>query len=415
VTALCAGGTSSIRPGIPGKNIISGGVLTEGLTLISPWLLPVALLVDAFLYDATSSCTADPPALPTFTQADLSNCIGGVFNTNCPGTLAKVKDLVMRYLWFQWCKCDVGAQPTFVSPALPAGIASPVGQVTSGCFSGTFNGDPEVISGQFAPRPITLELLPVAPLKLLTDGNGNPNMAATVPAGSVLSIHITGGITFPAGVGQTWNGRFCLYNSAGTFTGDLGVSVLSNAAGTVAVDQVLTLPADTTYISAAVYQYGTVPPITTQLSAVYTCGASLSGSLDTACQSDPAVLAALQQVLDLVKLLQRQLVPLEYTMGSSHAGLSGQGTIAVSGLLGVKIELTTLPSTYTQDTSDPPYIWSAGWISMMTADGFIDEARFHATHQVWMPRMAFASVATLIGYSLKPGIVATITELLRQP
>jgi hypothetical protein len=413
MTALCGGGTSAIKPGVAGNNIVAAGVMTEALTIMSPWLLPIGLLVDAFLYDANAQCTGDPPALPVFTQADLSNCIGGVFNPNCSGTLAKVKTLLLRYFWFQWCKCDNGTPLAFTDPAMPAGISVPGGPGSSACFQAAFSGDPAVIASQTATRPYFPELLPLGTIKLYTDANGNPSNAVSVPVGSIQSIHLTGSIEFPAGVGQTWSCRFMCYDTGGALLADLGLMTLSNAAGSVAVDQVLSVPPTTAYLSASVFQWGTTPPITTVLTATYTCGASSPLSLETPCAPDTSTLGILQQLMNAVKLLQRQLVPFAYIDGPAHAGLSGTGSFAVSGLLGVRWELTTLPATFQQDASVPPYIFNAGWVSLETADGFVDETRVHAEQQVWMPRVAAASQATIIGYRFAPGIVATMTELQR--
>ncbi len=124
----------------------------------------------------------------------------------------------------------------------------------------------------------------------------------------------------------------------------------------------------------------------------------------------PGNLAALQAQ---VNLLQRQLVPFGYVAGTAHAGLVGSGTFAITGLLGIRVVLTTIPGTIVQDGSNPPFLFNVGWVSMSTADGFIDETRVHAAGQVWQPRIA--SDATQVGYSFGPGVVATITELTRLP
>lgn len=98
------GQNPQIKPGVVGKNIIAGALITEGLTAISPWLLPVAGFVDAFLYDAVAQCSMDPPAWPMWTAADVLAIPGGVLNPGFAALLAKVKQQIMVWLWPQFCQ-----------------------------------------------------------------------------------------------------------------------------------------------------------------------------------------------------------------------------------------------------------------------------------------------------------------------
>jgi hypothetical protein len=114
----------------------------------------------------------------------------------------------------------------------------------------------------------------------------------------------------------------------------------------------------------------------------------------------------------MVTLLQRQLAPFAHILGESDGGLSGQGTIGVQGLLGVKCELTTIPASYGVEVGSPDFHHDVGWLSVSTPDGFIDERRVTAATTSWFPRLM--SDATVIGYSFSPGVVATITQIVRE-
>jgi len=46
----------------------------------------------------------------------------------------------------------------------------------------------------------------------------------------------------------------------------------------------------------------------------------------------------------MVTLIQRQAAPFGYVPGAIHAGLTGTGVIAIQGLIGCKVDITTLPT-----------------------------------------------------------------------
>jgi hypothetical protein len=144
------------------------------------------------------------------------------------------------------------------------------------------------------------------------------------------------------------------------------------------------------------------------------CGGATSGSPSIpCCPPDPVAMGVLTRIRDTLDLIQRQLLPFAYIASTAHSGLTGSGSFDVLDLIGVKVVLTTIPGSLGSDDSVPSYLFDAGWISIQTADGFIDETRLHATSQVWQPRLM--AEATLFGYSFHPGVVATVTELVREP
>lgn len=111
-----------------------------------------------------------------------------------------------------------------------------------------------------------------------------------------------------------------------------------------------------------------------------------------------------------VNQLQAYQTPFGYTLGTSHTGLTGEGSFGVTGLSGIFIELTTVPPSIGYDLGEPNYYFDVGWASVLDSNGFIDQTRIHAVAQVWQPRLM--SEALVIGYSLNQGTVATITEIL---
>lgn len=129
---------------------------------------------------------------------------------------------------------------------------------------------------------------------------------------------------------------------------------------------------------------------------------------DQLCQMIYEVLRQLQSTGQLVTLLQRYSLPFAYILGPGHAGLLGAGSFTISRLVGVRVDITSpLPARQLEGT--PAYLWDLGWMSILTADGMIEERRITRDTQVWQPPLIQEAVT--FGYFLKPSVVATVTEL----
>jgi hypothetical protein len=130
------------------------------------------------------------------------------------------------------------------------------------------------------------------------------------------------------------------------------------------------------------------------------------------CPPDPLLSIKLDQLLGLVLNLYGRSssgTVGSYVKGTIHAGLSGSGNVAVTGRLGVLVDITAeAPAPVAP--GNPPYLFDQGWLSCSTPDGFIDEKRLTRSEQIWMP--ALFPISTSFGYFLNPGVTATITELL---
>ncbi len=114
-----------------------------------------------------------------------------------------------------------------------------------------------------------------------------------------------------------------------------------------------------------------------------------------------------------VQLIQRQSVPFGYIVSTVHAGLSGDGTISVQGLIGLAISVTTLPSRAGVLAGDPNVYFSLGWVNVGTADGWFSRQELRHNPQVIFPEDMGA--VTLVGYSIPADVTVSITELVREP
>lgn len=143
---------------------------------------------------------------------------------------------------------------------------------------------------------------------------------------------------------------------------------------------------------------------------------------------DPAFLCAtlerIEQLLNVVSgnvnanynlttLIQRYQTPFAVIPSTFHAGLSGTGSLAVQGLIGVQYQVDELPDAVHVTPGAPPYIRDLGWIGLELASGGTSEHRVTRQQELWLPPTA--QLATTLAWSLTPNTVITIRELLAEP
>lgn len=113
-----------------------------------------------------------------------------------------------------------------------------------------------------------------------------------------------------------------------------------------------------------------------------------------------------------VQLIQRQKVPFAYVPGTLHTGLTGSGTLAVQGILGLSIDSTSIPSYLSSDMAPVQSWFKLGEVSWGTSDGW--QARRVVTHNPHL-FLDIDGDVTGVAYDFEPGVVANILELLREP
>lgn len=158
---------------------------------------------------------------------------------------------------------------------------------------------------------------------------------------------------------------------------------------------------------------GAPPPLAAPPPALINCDQSdLCASLDKMSRMLRTITAQLAAVLSDVTLVQRQGVPFAYIRGTAHVGLIGLGDFTVSGLIGLAVDFTTIPPIYPPIAGDPATYHKLAKITIGTMDGW--ERSWHATHDPYLI-LPIVGAITKVGYNLPDGIVATITELVREP
>lgn len=416
MTALCSGGTSSLRPGA-GQNIVfDAGLITAGLSLITPYLLPFAALIDTFAYEAVTQCGSDPPAMPSSSDLDVKNAIGGVLNPGFNAWLSAVHDLLLNYAWHGYCQCDSVSTPTPVYPPPTADQGGGTGSTSGPCFVGTWSGTPW---DDTANPPLINNLSSLIPMgSASTCGVGSiPCTSLTAAAPTQVQGTLEVNSASRDGLTQLF---FIWYKADGTFISSTSAFATASSGSAITHFGPLTVPA----LTARMYISAFVPPSevyftsNTTVTLQWYCGNTPGGQ--TACCDSPTSInglselyALLQNVYAQVNLLQRYRLPFAYIPGAAHSALTGSGSFSVSRLVGVKVSGMTIPSHYGVVAGNPDYHFDLGWLSIETGDGFINEVRLHADGQVWLPDLM--PMALTLGYYLNPGVVATVTELEAEP
>lgn len=158
------------------------------------------------------------------------------------------------------------------------------------------------------------------------------------------------------------------------------------------------------------------PPITQAQPAGWFVYSPITVNATNPCLDITDVRRMLQVILQAVSSdvrvdvgLQQGLLPTATSRGATTTGLTGSGSFAVSNAIGVQVVITARPPGGRELEGAPPYIWDAGWLSIMDGNGFIQERRLTRDVEVWMPRLM--SDAITFGYFFKDGVTADVTVL----
>jgi len=400
MTVICGGGTSSKKAGAQDNLVLAGaGLSLLGLFPGFEWLEAVAVVTETVAYFLPTLCATDPPTMPTFTSGEYLAAATGTRGADYDSFVSKLSDLLQNLAWSQYCKCDSGPQPAApTAPAQPGGTTILPG--VQPCF--TFD------SG-FLSLPTIVTTSAVAVLGTSVDLS-DPTTTIPIPQG-LTSFDMT--LTRAAAGSNHGNiaasGSYFSDNFAGlgTLGGFTTVTVTTSGQQTITVRE--TPPATARFMK--INMNSATHPLDDQgrVQIVAGCYGNPPGATNPPCLPTGDILALLAKIDQYVTFIKNNGTPVGYTLGTAHAGLSGAGAISISGLLGVKVAITTLPSSLGVEGTSPPYHFDAGFITFGTTDGFPQPYRVTRNPQFTLP--CSASVYTDLDYDLAPGVVVTITEL----
>lgn len=395
MTAVCvAGGPSAAKPGYASLLYIGPAAIGALFNNIpTPWAVAVAAYIGAITYDLSTFCTTDAPTLPTFTWPDdLLNAIQIADPVAHVAAIKKFEDLAGYYFWSQFCQCTSGATPAPSAPPTGPGTSIDVNpyttclQMDTGVLPFPASGGPIAV---FPPGYNTTTGLP----------------ALALPVGAT-SVHV---VTTSIVFGATHTGTRYRLNWRSNTALITPSAVIDVASGATDTRDVAVPVGATSWNLENSSGPGGVGTDKSHMVLSFSCSPDPTGGC---CPPDPTIASTVAKTLELVTLLQRQLAPFATVHGAAHTGLSGAGQIAVSGLIGVAVDLTTTPGRVGLVAGDPDTVFDVGWINVGTADGW--GPRHFITSDPFVLTPVSGDV-TLIGYSLPADVVATITELVREP
>lgn len=424
MTALCGGGASQAKPGVGTTVVMTGAAIAALLNNVpTVWAVIFGTLLAGVTYDLSTMCTTDPPALPTMTGADMVDLVAGPAG-GAPyfAAVAKFYDFVKYWAWFQFCECSAVVTPApAAAPAAPSGLPQlnpPVSPplTAAPCIDVVLR--PDLRNWQYNMAgahyyDFTTQVMGNLPRVTVTGAITGDNTASQLPAGAAgsgtLKITISGYTDNAANHDTKVAAWF--YTAAGGNSNAFVAAVQTfNAAPQSAT---FSIPSAAASVQLFVAQNaGQTGSVVVTAEIVMTC-ATVGSVQQPCCPPDIIASGLMTQILQAVTLIQRQAVPFAYVPGAAHATLSGHGQLAVQGLLGVKVLFTTMPAYLGAAGDDPSIVFDAGWVAVGDVSGWLEKVRIRTSPFLWLPRDM--SLATIVGYELNPGVVVTLTELVREP
>jgi len=399
---VCSGG-SEIKPGVADSLLVTWDYMAS---ILPPELLPLQpllpYLAPLYIASVTDFCADEPPGYPDLTGLTVAAVLAG---GEVGAGLVAAEALAQTFLnlvWYRTCQCITGttpAPPTSPTlPDLPAINPPAIVTLPNGTGCANYAGGPVVpgftgvvgVIGSDAHAGGTYLRLP----------------AGVTRADINVASQAVGAVHAPA----QW--RFVTATSADARTLVAGSTVSSGGTFHTSV----AVPAAQQDFFLDVVQASGASATTDTFTATidFYCGGALPGQPTTpCCPPDPILSGVLAQILRAVTLIQRQAAPFGYVAGATHAGLADNGSLTISDLLGVKVEVTTLPDSYGRLSGDPIEYFGLGFLTWGTTDGYRTSTPLEHEFQVIFPPQA--GVYTSLGYSLAPGVVVTVTELVREP
>lgn len=362
------------------------------------WAVPLAGFIGAVTYNLSTFCASDPPAVPSFTAQDVVDLLNPYNPITYGAAQDKFQDLVGAYAWYQVCKCDSVATP---SPPSPPSAPTNMPAINP----------PSVAPGYPTGQPCQTTQYSI---DVVGDNTNHSQADVYLPAGATY-VRLTGvftDMTTPPTPDSSVTIQFL--DAANNLYGGYTVGY-TGAIHNVHVGQGALLPAYNRFRVTAFGGTGQ-PTRPFDVSVEIFCGTTPGaggGPYPTPCPTDPFVLGLLEQILALVTIVQRQAAPFAYVTGAAHPGLTGRGSISVQGLLGAKIEVTSMGSITGEALGDPDVLWDAGWVNWGSADGVSPRQFITAAETLTLPSLA--GQYTQLHYSLEQGVTITITELEREP
>jgi len=405
MVSVCVGdGTASAKPGVPQVVAFAGAALASRLNNRGgAWANWVAPFIGVISFETDNFCSLGPPAMPTITLDDVLAVLNPASIGNFDA-IQKFRDVIFNILWYDLCQCDAGTQPT--APAVPA--APPGSPDPSGVLSNT---GPSLACAAQENTVHSWTNISIA-LVMDSDDGDHRNSVFFAPPGAT-SVRVRSMVT-TAGAGPHVTGYTVTLTSY--YPPGSPVSQSSVTHTPVGVEYVDDFTLSTPNPQGWTLKFNATNTAANSTDTAYArvevyCGTTPGGTQIACCPTDQYTTGLLISILQAITLIQRQHVPFAYVPGASHS-VSGSGEVAVSGILGLLIELDSIPSRAGVLEGTPETVYSVGWVNVGTADGWTKK---HVIEHSPMLILDVPPSTTRVGYSLPGDVSGDITELVREP
>lgn len=390
---VCGAGTGVPKSGFAAAQLVGPAAIGGALSSKAGWQgAAIGAAIGYLQYDLTTFCPSGPAAFPTFTLGDIEALLSPFPLPGYAAAYAKMKDFMDGLFWPIFCECSGGASTIGTPSAYPSGapqqIPNPAPVVSSSCIVASqisiaqAAGSGPTFRGFGNTDPTKLPTLGKI-TSVVTASTGNFNVTFELRHQNFYSPIVTAHTdTWTQGVGTTIHyfnvdplaPSWAIYSTGAAGTG--------NRNATVDIE--------------------------------YWCGGQAPNSTSQpCCPPDPNTQAVLDRILGLVTLIQRQAAPFSYVYGTQTTGLTGHGSLTTSDLIGVSVDVTTLPDSYGRAVGTPERLFDVGSVTLGTADGYERSRTISSDGTLFIPPSA--GLYTTIGYSLAPGVEVSIRELVREP
>jgi hypothetical protein len=392
---VCPNG-SAPQTGVAAEYIIDNAFMRSLLPVELEWLGQFLPYIIPLRFSTALFCADDPPGFPDTSAVEWAALIAGSPAQAAQESGRQVAQFLYNILWYRLCECLVDSTPAIgTGPSEPADLPA--------------INPPELVTRPLAEPCATEEYTSV----LFCGGNnGGLTFGLPIAGNQVTAVRLTITDYNYSGANFTGNFDFNWYSSTALLRSD---RFLLPPVGTGSTRVFNIPPPPAGAVQGQVVVVGTGSGCRQFDTVVeYFCdGAVPGGEVSPCCPPDPDQLAMLQRILQMVTLVQRQAAPFAYVYGDNHEDLSGDGSISVSGLLGVSVDVTTLPDELGRSDGTPEQLFDVGYITLGTADGWSTSRRIDHDGILMLPPAAGAF--TSIGYTLTPGVVVAIRELVAEP
>lgn len=406
-------------PGTPEMVTVSAVAIESAIVLlgfpeVAAMLAPV---VAAAPFETTRFCQADPPTDPGLTLDIIANALNfAVPSISIPAQL-QVSDWFYHWYWYQICGCVGASHPTAPPPSNPntsvgdnPGLPGPkaVGVCWSASTTVTIPANAPFDNPQ---ADMWAQLMPA--------GNTGRQQFARPPSGATLGLsdisgwgNVTGTFTIQ---GDTPSVNGAAYGMLTQFASSLNpVAVTTQALTTVSGSSGGTIG----FLQNQATQWagiGTYNPDSVAHTLTFTwewqCGSTLLPTLPC-CPPDPLLESYLRQILGIVQNLHNSVapqLPSTWTDGLRHSALREAGSFTINPkAIGVRVEVTTLPSPPQQLPGDPLFYFNMGFVTPIALSSPLRGWRLVFQKQSFeLPEFTDS-----IGYTLLNGTVADVVELL---